>query len=260
MSAFKVVDRWWSRRAPVLLGIALLFLAVMAVVLYIGQLQDRITSERQSARIEALEYESDSLSKALDDQREAAREGGAEVVVPPSDEIKEDPDVIYIPGRQGEPGRDGEDGAPGELGPTGPPGESGEPGEPGANGDQGEQGPPGPQGPQGPVGPTGPAGPTGHPGSDGVDGRDGTDGEDGKSPSEIRIPIGPVTYICKPAESGSAVYTCQPEVGNGDAQASTEERQPSPKPGQSPYPPYESQAAILSGGSSPRKVLVRVSR
>lgn len=222
MSAFKVVDRWWSKRAPLLLGGALLVLATMTVMLYIGQLQSNSANKDQANQIA-------SLAKALDDQREAAKEGGAEVVVPPSKEIKEDPSVVKgVKGDTGDTGATGPEGQPGQTGPSGPPGPSGAPGKNGTNGEDGADGSDGANGADGSngqdgvgvAGPPGPTGPPGPAGRDGVDGQDGQDGEDGKSPTSIRIPVGPVTYVCTPSGPGSTDYTCEPEVGNGNPQAS----------------------------------------
>lgn len=227
MSALKLVDKWWSKRAPVLLGGALLVLAVMSLMLYVGQLQSNDLDKDQADQIA-------SLSKALDDQREAAKEGGAKVVVPPSKEIKEDPSIV-----QGVKGDKGDSGLPGVSGPSGPPGPVGSPGVPGTPGASGSPGAPGTDGANGqdgangeagvtgqdgalgPVGPTGPQGEPGPAGRDGVDGKDGTNGTDGSSPSSISIPIGAITYVCTPKESGSTEYTCAPELGNSNSRAAS---------------------------------------
>lgn len=241
MSAFKVVDRWWSRRAPIFLGGALLVLTILTVMLYVGQLQSTDANDKQGEQIA-------SLAKALDDQREAAREGGAEVVAPPASKIKEDPSVVQgvkgdkgDAGSSGAAGPSGPPGAPGPTGPVGPsgsPGPSGTAGKSGADGVNGQNGANGADGANGQdgvgqVGPSGPPGPTGPAGSNGTDGKDGADGQDGQSPTSIRIPIGPVTYVCTPTEPGSTDYTCSPEVGNGGSKASakiTQESAPSPVP------------------------------
>lgn len=261
MSAFKVVDRWWSRRAPLLIGGALIVLTTMTVMLYIGQLQSSSMNASQADQI-------NSLAKALDDQREAAAEGGAEVVVPPASKIKEDPAIIEgvkgDKGEPGEPGATGPSGSPGrsgsdgKAGPSGPPGEPGADGADGADGSDGSDGAPGEPGSDGQdgigqVGPTGPAGPQGPPGRDGVDGKDGQDGEDGKSPASIRIPVGPVTYICTPSEPGSTDYTCTPEVGDGGTEASGEPTQAVRHEAPIPIQP----AAFLPLVLVARKALVR---
>lgn len=268
MSTLKVMNSWWSRRAPILLGIALGFLAIMTVVLYIGQLQSRADAARQSSQISSLQYQSDSLSKALDDQRKAAKDGGAEVVVPPSDTIKRNPEVITgVPGRtgpQGEqgtdglPGKDGVNGANGQKGDKGDPGEPGAPGAsgtPGVAGVSGIQGAQGVQGDVGPVGPTGPAGPQGSPGPSGRDGTDGKDGEDGTSPSQIRIPIGAITYVCRPEESNPQFYSCAPEVGASKSKATWQSG--GEDSGDSDGGPFQLQAAVLPWATDRRSALSR---
>lgn len=256
MSALKVVDRWWSKRAPIFLGGALLVLAIMTVMLYIGQLQSADANSRQTDQIA-------SLAKALDDQREAAREGGAKVVAPPASEIKEDPNIV-----KGVKGNKGDTGASGSSGPSGPPGSSGQPGssgtpgsegtdgingQNGANGANGADGADGTNGADGvgQVGPTGPPGPTGPAGTDGTDGKDGADGQDGKSPSSIRIPIGAITYVCTPTGSGSTDYTCAPELGDGGSQVSAKVARQS---GSLPIPVHP--AAILPALAFIRRVKV----
>lgn len=226
MRSARAVNRWWSKSAPLLLGVVLLFLATMIVLLYIGQ-------QRSTDKIASLEYTSDSLSKALDDQRQAAKDGGAEVVAPPSDKIRKNPDLVE--------GVTGHDGAKGDTG------ESGLPGEPGKDGKNGTPGSPGPTGPVGPPGPSGLAGPPGV----GVAGQNGTDGsagakgekgdpgiqgpigpkgetgaqgEPGKAPSKLTFTMLGVQYECTPID-GTTEYDCQPKATT-----------PAPEPTNSPSP------------------------
>lgn len=265
MDTIKAVNRWWSRYASILLGAAFVFLVAMTILLYIGQKDYR-------HEIDQLEYTQGSLAQALDNQRQAAVDNGSTVVAPPSKEIKKDPSIVNVPGRQGDPGERGEQGergsqgvpgtpgSPGPVGPTGPAGPVGPTGPPGADGSNGADGVQGPQGETGPIGPTGPQGPAGRDGANGVDGKDGKDGVDGKSPTEIRIKIGLVTYVCTPNDSDSTVYTCEPEVGDASPETAAyilasgsdpEQQQPA-----NPYP-FGFQAAILPGASD-RKMLTRV--
>lgn len=51
-----------------------------------------------------LRAQNEALATALDQQRGQAIDAGQTPVVPPADEIREDPEVVEVPGPQGEPG------------------------------------------------------------------------------------------------------------------------------------------------------------
>lgn len=221
MRTVNAVDSWWSRRASSLLGLALLFLAAMTVWLAFGQEHSKSDSAKQSDKIASLEYTQDSLSKALDDQRQAAKDGGAKVVVPPSDKIVKDPNLVTIPGRQGDPGTPGDQGIPGSPGATGAAGSNGKdgtPGSPGASGPPGvpgtsATGAPGKDGQDGAPGAKGDQGDPGVKGDKGDTGNTGAQGEPGKSPTKLTITFLGIRYTCVPTSAGSTDYDCQPDTG-----------------------------------------------
>lgn len=92
----------WNRNTRSVLTVLTLALAVFAAIVALQNSGSRVVDVRQQQQI-------DALGTALDTQRDAGSQKGVAPVVPSSQEIKKNPQIII----QGEPGKTGETGKTG---------------------------------------------------------------------------------------------------------------------------------------------------
>lgn len=205
---------------PVVVGIALLFAAV--VVAYVianqikqGQELERIRTENQVIAQERTSYATDVIAL----RAQVASLGQTPAVGAPSSDAlttKGDPGIAGSPGPAGPrgdagpPGPQGLSGAVGATGQQGPQGVKGDQGLTGATGPQGSagaQGAEGPQGVQGEQGATGSAGAQGSPGATGPTGPPGPQGDTGEMPPTWSYTFAGITVNCV-KDAGSSHYSC----------------------------------------------------
>jgi hypothetical protein len=100
MEPLRKFNQAWDRNSRSVLTVFTLVLAVFASIVALQNAGSKAVDVTQQKQI-------DALGTALDKQRDAGSAKGVAPVVPSSQEIKNNPTVISIPGKTGEPGKTG---------------------------------------------------------------------------------------------------------------------------------------------------------